>query len=152
MRDRELASYGSRVAARLVDIVVTWLLAGLVAAPWILAAVAAGDGSTAVIVTGVIFVPLAAAMWFFYEALFMMRKGDRNGQTIGKQMAGIRVVADSEQPMTFGTGALRDTVGKNVLGTVTGGLFSIVDYLWPLFESEDRALHDLLAKTHVVRA
>jgi uncharacterized RDD family membrane protein YckC len=57
----------------------------------------------------------------------MMRKGERNGQTLGKQVAGIRVVADSGQPMTFGTGALRDTIGKNLLGTVTGGLYSIVD-------------------------
>ena len=90
MPDRELASYGSRVAARVVDILATWVLAALVASPWIIAAVA--------------------------------------------------------------TGAVRDTIGKNVLGTATGGLYSVVDYLWPVFDSENRALHDLMAKTDVVRA
>ena len=152
MNDAELAGYGSRVVARIVDTIGTWVLALLVAGPWIATAAAAGDGSTAVLVTGIVFGPLALVAFFLYEALFMMRRGERNGQTPGKQLVGIRVRADGGEPMTFGTGFLRDTVGKTLLGTVTGGLYTLVDFVWPLFDGEKRALHDMLAKTHVVRA
>ncbi len=138
--------------ARLVDIVLGWVFAALVASPWILAAVLSEETNTAVVVAGVIFGPLAVAAWFLYEPIFMARKGERNGQTPGKQVVSIRVVPEAGGPLPFGTGVVRDTVAKNILGTATGGLFSLVDFLWPLWDDRSQALHDKMANTLVVRA
>jgi hypothetical protein len=80
----------------------------------------------------------------------MTRKGERNGQTFGKQAAGIRVVRDDGEPVTLGTVASREWLLKFVGGTVTFGVGYVVDSLWPLGEREDRALHDLVVHTHVV--
>ena len=38
-----------------------------------------------------------------YAPMLMMRDGARNGQTLGKQFVGIRVVRDNGQPYDFGT-------------------------------------------------
>lgn len=122
------------------------------ASPWIAAAVIFGDGSTPVLVTELIFFPLAVAMLFLYDALFTMRRGRRNGQTLGKQMVGIRVVSDHAPRVGVGTALLRDFVCKGLLGFVTGGLFNIISVLWVLPKRENRALHDPMAGTHVVRA
>jgi uncharacterized RDD family membrane protein YckC len=65
----------------------------------------------------------------------------------------IRVVRADGAPVTFGLGLLREFVVKQLFGiALTGGLFWLVDALWPLFDDQDRAVHDIIAETHVVRA
>ena len=148
---REPAGYGRRVAAYLLDVLASWVLAALVASPW-LAGDLLFDDSTLNLVLAVPFGAGAAAMFLLYEPIFMRRSGTRNGQTLGKQVLGIRVTRDDRRPVGFGTGTLRDVLFKTVLGFFTAGLFNLVDFVWPLWEGEDRALHDLVARTHVVRA
>jgi uncharacterized RDD family membrane protein YckC len=77
-----------------------------------------------------------------------------NGKTVGRMATGIRVVRTSGEPMTLGLAALREIVIK---GIVVGGLaqftFAIVfflDVLWPLWDEENRALHDFPIKTRTV--
>jgi uncharacterized RDD family membrane protein YckC len=146
----ELAGYGRRVLAWILDLLASWLVAAVIAAPWILADVAFDD-ETLNLILGVPLFTGALAVVVLWEPIFMRRHGDRNGQTPGKQAMGIRVVRDDGRPVTFATGLLRDFLFKTVLGGFSGGLFSLVDYLWPLWERENRALHDLVAGTHVVR-
>ena len=91
-----------------------------------------------------------------YYPLLMMREGKANGQTLGKQIVGIRVVQESRQPFTYGPAALREFVIKNLLFGTIGGFFlgipTLLDYLWPLWDDQNRALHDMLASTRVVQA
>lgn len=58
--------------------------------------------------------------------------------------------------MSFGRAALREIVMKGVVfgfgGAFTAGLAGVLDLLWPLWDPERRALHDMLAATRVVRA
>jgi uncharacterized RDD family membrane protein YckC len=92
----------------------------------------------------------------------LTRAGVRNGQTIGKQGSAIRVVRNDGHPVDAKTWLVREGIGKasipgllSLLSPIIAlvvVLYLLVDYLWPLFESENRALHDLLAGTHVVRA
>jgi len=44
------------------------------------------------------------------------------------------------------------TLVVGALSTVTFGLVFLLNYLWPLWDKERRAGHDLLAKTRVIEA
>lgn len=79
----------------------------------------------------------------------MARGGANNGQTFGKQIAGIRVVHEAGQPMDFAKGIIRDFVGKTVLGFVP--LYSLVDSLFPLGDGRNQAIHDKIGSTTVHR-
>jgi RDD family protein len=39
-----------------------------------------------------------------------------------------------------------------VLGSLTAGIALLIDYLWPLWDEENRALHDYLVNTRTVLA
>jgi len=92
----------------------------------------------------------------FYAPVLMARRGDRNGQTWGKQVVGIRVVRDTGQPIDIGYGFVREFVVKNLLFGAIGiwfiGIPVLLDYLWPLWDSQNRCLHDIIVKSHVLRA
>jgi uncharacterized RDD family membrane protein YckC len=149
----QLASWGSRVGAALLDgLIVVVAIAVLVA----LIVGAAAVNNVLGIVVGVILGLAIAALYVAYGAYFMARSGPRNGQTPGKQAVGIRVVRDNGKPFDFGNGLLREFVVKILLfGWVGGFFFSIpplLDVLWPLWDDQNRALHDMIVSTHVIRA
>jgi uncharacterized RDD family membrane protein YckC len=91
-----------------------------------------------------------------YAPLLMMRSGAHNGQTLGKQMIGIRVVRNSGESMGFAWAAFREVVIKGLLVGIASSIIPFIPWLldncWPLWDDENRALHDMLAQTHVVRA
>ncbi len=67
-----------------------------------------------------------------------------NGKTLGRMACGIRVVRANGQPMDYGTAVLREVVVKWLLinvvaGSFTLGLATLLDYLWPLWDEENRA-------------
>jgi uncharacterized RDD family membrane protein YckC len=105
---------------------------------------------------GVILFLVGLVVAFFYFPLTMMREGEHNGKTLGKQILGIRVGRDGGESVTFGWALLRQFVVIYLLFQVVGGfLFGIpwlVDVLWPLWDAENRALHDMIVKSHVLRA
>jgi uncharacterized RDD family membrane protein YckC len=146
----ELATWWSRAGALLLD--------GLFALlPIIVGVIFAATDSTALQTIGVIIV-FAGIVWcyFVYYPVFMMRGGERNGQSLGKQIAGIRVVRDHGEPMTYGWALLREFVVRGLLFGVVGSFFFsipiLLDYLWPIWDESNRALHDMVVSTHVVRA
>jgi uncharacterized RDD family membrane protein YckC len=65
------------------------------------------------------------------------------------------VVRANGERMTFGWAMLREVAVKSLLfgiaGSVTFGLASLADYLWPLWDDENRALHDFIVNTRVVK-
>lgn len=83
-----------------------------------------------------------------------------DGQTAGKAIMKIRVVCTDNRPMRLYRAGWREVVIKTViLGTLFPlatifGLFGILivglDSLWPLWDRENRALHDMLARTRVI--
>jgi uncharacterized RDD family membrane protein YckC len=86
----------------------------------------------------------------------MKRRGRHNGQTWGKQACGIRVIRADGRPMKFADAALRMIVYKSFGGIVASTfvpLFPwILNFLWPTWDEQHRALHDLAADTRVVSA
>ncbi len=136
----DLAGYGSRVGAYLLDSLVVALLAGIVV-------VAVGGDSDDVQLYAIAASILAA---FTYAPLLLCRSGSHNGQTLGKQALGIRVVRHDAAAIGLGTALLREGVGKGLLSVIP--LFTLVDFLFPLGDARRQAIHDKLGSTFVVRA
>jgi hypothetical protein len=38
-----------------------------------------------------------------------------------------------------------------IAGSLTGGLANLADVLWPLWDEENRALHDMIVDTRVIK-
>jgi uncharacterized RDD family membrane protein YckC len=142
----ELSGWWRRVGAYILDAIftaiLTWVGYGLVLA-----------GSTGV---GVTLIGIGVVVAFFYFPLTMMREGEHNGQSFGKQLLGIRVARDTGEQVTFGWALLRQFVVIYLLFQVVGGFLAgipwIIDVLWPLWDRENRALHDMIVSSHVLRA
>jgi uncharacterized RDD family membrane protein YckC len=153
---RQLAGWGSRFAAWLIDVLVLLIPLGIVSAVILGAMVDSDTSAWGWIGASILFFLAVSAVWLLYAPLLMMREGARNGQTLGKQFVGIRVVRDSGEPMGFGWAALREVVVKNLAVSIAASIIPFVpwllNYLWPLWDDQNRALHDLAVQTHVVRA
>ena len=143
---RPLSGWWRRVGAYLID----WLLISiLLSLGWYLLF----TGSELI---GGILAFIGLVLAFFYWPLTMAREGEQNGQSFGKQALGITVSRDTGEPVTFGWAILRQFVVIYLLFQVVGGIAFglpwLIDILWPLWDRENRALHDMIVKSHVVHA
>jgi uncharacterized RDD family membrane protein YckC len=87
----------------------------------------------------------------------VMRASD--GQTLGKWLLGIRVARTDGAAMSATRATWRQVAllillpdAATWLGPYTSAIASaalFLDYLWPLWDRENRALHDMLAATRV---
>lgn len=155
----ELASWGSRVAAALIDALIVGLFAVVLLAALGIGLVGASDDETGVvawIVAAVLTVLAFAIVWLLYAPLLMIRSGARNGQTVGKQLLGIRVARDSGEAYGFWPAVLREVVVKNLAVGIASAVIPVLpwllDVMWPLWDDENRTLHDMAVSTHVYRA
>jgi uncharacterized RDD family membrane protein YckC len=150
---RPLASWGSRVGATLVDALI---LVVPVAALIVLIVVVAFSSPGGAIAIGLLSGLAYLIALLLYAPVLMSREGGGNGQTWGKQIVGIRAVRNGGRPFDFGTAALREIAIKGLLFGWVGGWFlgipTLLDYLWPLWDDENRCLHDMVAQTHVIRS
>ncbi len=148
-----LASWGSRLGATLIDWLI--LLVPVVILTIIVVGIAAGS-DTGAVVTGILGLLAYLVVAFAYAPVLMARDGQNNGQTWGKQMLGIRVVRDSGEAMSFGWAALREIAVKGLAVGIAASIIPIIpwflNYFWPLWDDQNRALHDMVCSTHVVRA
>ena len=152
-----LAGWWSRVGAALIDSVIVGvgglLLLIAITAPFSLGFFAGEDAGWISIVVGLFLAIICVSiMALLYAPALMART---NGKTLGRMAVGIRVVRANGEPMTFGFAMLREVAVKTLLfgiaAAITGGLASLADVLWPLWDEENRALHDLIVDTRVVK-
>jgi uncharacterized RDD family membrane protein YckC len=137
----ELASIGRRFGALWVDSV----LLMLVLMPLSIAAgVAAGAAGKADPGLGFSFLVMVAAagVMFVYEGLMLASRG----QTLGKMAVGIKVVTPEGRDIGGG-----QAWGRALTRQVFFSYFALVNYLPALFTKQKTAIHDLAAKTRVVR-
>lgn len=150
--DPRLAGRWRRFFAWLVDLVAMTAIAFATAfvLAFVVALVSDGDldedsGSAA-------FYGVILLIAVFYYPLLMRRSGRRNGQTLGKQLLGVRVVTREGEPVTFGRAFRRDVLGTTVINFFTGGLYFLADYPVGLLTDRRQTLHDRIAATFVFRA
>jgi len=157
----QLAGWGGRLGAHLIDVLILTvpflILFVLIAGAVGLTGGSGSDGGlVAAIVLGLLGVLVFAVLALLYAPLLMMRGGQRNGQTWGKQVVGLRVVRDNGQAWTFGPAALREVVLKLIAVNVASLFIPFIpwflNFFWPLWDDQNRALHDMAASSHVVKA
>jgi len=136
------ASFGSRVAATLIDAVILTLifvaLAIVIFVPVVLI-----DRNSEVLagLASLVLFAVATAAFVAYAAL----EGGRRGQTIGKRLMGIRVI-------DYGTGAPIG-IGRAILRGIIrqlGGIPLYLGWLWMLWDPERQGWHDKVANDLVV--
>jgi uncharacterized RDD family membrane protein YckC len=151
-----LAGWWRRAGAQVIDGIIVGV-AGLllligITAPFSIGFFASDNTGFIAIAVGlflaVISVAIAATL---YAPAWMART---NGRTLGRIATGIRVVRASGEPITFGFAMLREVAVKALLfgiaGVITGGLANLLDYLWPLWDEENRALHDFVVDSRTI--
>ena len=156
------AGWWSRVGAAIVDMVVILvpaLILGAAIFGGFTAAFSDDDSGLDVlgaVAAGLAYLLLLTVIAIIYAPLLMRRPGERNGQTWGKQLFGIRVVRTNGVPMDFTWSAVREPLVKGLgLGfasTIIPLVPYLLDVLWPLWDDENRAVHDMVVGTRVVKA
>jgi uncharacterized RDD family membrane protein YckC len=152
-----LAGWWSRVGAQLIDGLIIGiggtLLVIAITAPFSIGFFANdGVGIVSVVIGLLLAVLCVSIVALLYAPALMART---NGQTLGRMATGIRVVRANGVPIDFGFAMLREVAVKTllfgVLGALTGGLAQLIDVLWPLWDEENRALHDFVVDTRTIR-
>jgi uncharacterized RDD family membrane protein YckC len=152
-----LASWLSRVGAQLIDGVIIGVGALILFLP-IGAAAGVGfaddsDASIAAAIIGLVLWTVCIAIIAMLYAPVMMAR--TNGKTLGRMVMNIRVVRTSGERVTFGYAFVREVLVKSllfgILGSFTFGLAPLIDNLWPLWDEENRALHDFICNSRVVK-
>ena len=152
-----LATWLSRVGAQLIDGLIIGVGALILFLP---IGAALGVGAASDSNTGIGAAIVGLLFWVFcvviiavlYAPVLMART---NGKTLGRMVMNIRVVRTSGEPITFGFAMLREVavkaLGFGIAGSFTFGLANLLDSLWPLWDEENRALHDFIVSTRVVK-
>jgi uncharacterized RDD family membrane protein YckC len=175
----DLSGHGRRLAAAALDAVAYALVVGGCAVVGFLAGLAGGattdDSSDGweelgwILLGTVLGIVVGIVCWLVLIVWLVRRPGARNGQTIGKQLVGIRAARVDGTPIGVGTALLREVLAKGLLIGITSslvsGLLGFVDggsiglvvavAVWygPAFADEQRrALHDRMLGTRVVVA
>jgi uncharacterized RDD family membrane protein YckC len=151
-----LAGWWRRVGAQVIDGLIVGV-GGVALAIAIMAPFSAGFlvddgvGVVALIVGFLISAVCVAIVALLYAPALMART---NGKTLGRMATGIRVMRAGGEPMSFGFAMLREVAVKALLvgiaSSLTFGLAWLIDVLWPLWDEENRAIHDLAVDTRVV--
>ena len=150
-----LAGWWSRVGAAIIDGLIIGVVGVILLAIFGVGFASSDESDTgfgALVVAGIVSTLAFAVAALLYAPLMMAKT---NGKTLGRMAVGNRVVRANGQPMTFGWAMLREVAIKMLLvgvaNSVTFGLAGLLDVLWPLWDDENRALHDFLVDTRTVK-
>lgn len=141
------ANYGSRAVAYLIDVLILWGvgISGVIVGLVMLFSNVSRPIGIILIVAAIIWIP-AGAVWNY-----IIRQGS-SGQTFGKSRMGIRLVrVDTGRPIGAGLAIIRVLAGW-LFNTLTGGIFLIVDLIFPAFDKRRQRVIDKMLNTVVVDA
>ena len=142
----EPAGFWIRFLAYLIDSFIVTLLMALIWAPSVFVTIKAatsaeGPGPLAAILPFLSFllgtaVALGYILWFWAS----------RGATPGKKMLGLKIVReDGEEPIGWGTAFMR------LVGYMVSGFVLYIGFLMIAFNAEKKGLHDMIAKTRVLK-
>ena len=174
-----LAGHGRRLAAVLLDAVAYCLVVGACGGLGLVAGLIRGSSADDtgdgwkelewIVLGTVVGLAIGVVCWVVLVVWVARRPGERNGQTIGKQLVGIRTMRIGGAPLDVGAALLREVLAKGLLVGMTSSLisgflgfadagvigFAVAIAVWygpALVDDERRALHDRMLGTRVVDA
>jgi uncharacterized RDD family membrane protein YckC len=146
----ELSGWGRRFGAAFVDGIIVQIVSSIIAAAVGLSVFSSSSEIDAGNEVSVFMIYLAVS-----TVLVVGVMGYTGGQSIGKMAMDIRVVREDGRPMDYSFAFVREFLVKNVLMTLiavfTLGIGWLINYLWPLWDDQNRAGHDRIVKSRVVR-
>ena len=137
------AGWGSRFAAYLLDGII--VAAALFALFLVLAVLSSAAGEVSFP-----FGFFSVAGFVLSIAYFTVLHGGPRGQTLGKRAVGIRVVDEGGRSIGYGR-----AFGRYAIALLFGVVFMLaylINYLWPLWDGRNQALHDKVVGSFVVPA
>ncbi len=137
----ECASFGARLLALIIDMVIVNTASSLIQAPF-LALMLGNLNSTTMIVGFVAPIILVGGMAVFYTVWL---ESSAWQATLGKKLLGLRVVDLDGQRITFWKSASRN-FNKSISSLILG-----IGYLMPLWTQQRQALHDRMARCLVIK-
>jgi uncharacterized RDD family membrane protein YckC len=147
----ELATWWARVGAAAVDFLVRLAIIAVPAAVGALLFLVSADAGIVGLIASGGFGALVASL--VYAPLMIART---NGQTVGHRAVGTRIVMADGSRVTGGRAFVREVLVKNLvmegIGSLTLYALTIANYLFPLWDDGNEALHDKICKTRVVVA
>ncbi|MFT4048554.1 MAG: RDD family protein [Solirubrobacterales bacterium] len=152
----QLASWLSRGGALIIDQLLIGLIIVALAVPFVAMSGGSIDNEDDLVVG--IFLPILLLGLFVVPTVYYCWSMSKtNGQTPGKKVAGIRVVREDGAPITAGFAFRRQIFWISIVFSFLGGiiLFNLpilIDYLWPLWDDKNQALHDKCVNSRVVLA
>ncbi len=155
------ASWGSRFSAYLLDgllvfaVMVVPMVIGLVVVFRDAEIDPVTDELTSLDMSGLLLVVLGFGLGLAVDVWNRVFRQGRRGQSLGKQVLGIKVVALTHgAPIGTGSGLGRWAMQSVVPGLVPflGSVYVLVDGLFPLWDEKHQAVHDKAVGSVVVRA
>jgi uncharacterized RDD family membrane protein YckC len=151
-----LAPWWRRAAAQVIDGVIiavgALLILAVLGAVFSIGFLEGEDTGVLALIAGFVLWVLAVTVAGLVYAPWLMAA--TNGKTLGRMATGIRVIRTDGQRISFGFAMLREVAVKALLfgiaGSVTFGIANLLDWLWPLWDEENRALHDFIVQTRTV--
>lgn len=149
-----LADWGPRVGASLIDGLIISAIFAVIFVPLLAAFPFLSDSTGGII--GLVLAGLGGIFIFcvalaLYAPILLVKW---DGQTVGKRAVGIRVIKADGEKLDFVEAFVREGIIKGLLvlliAMFTFALVPLVNYLWPLWDDENRCLHDFLCNTRVV--
>lgn len=151
------ASFGKRLLAEVIDIAVVTANLLVPVALGVLAIVgsvgtdANGDVNRVtnggLLALGIAAIVLGVIGVLLYEPLLTARTGAGNGQTVGKRVAGVRIVNLQGGPISTG-----QAWGRALFKACFSDKLFYLGYLWMLWDARKQTWHDKVASTYVIDA
>lgn len=148
MTNFTLAGFGARLVAQIIDSLIVGFAMSLIIIPIFgIGALtgAMGDSDRAGLIAGLAILPIILMAFVgpvIYEVLML---SSSRQATFGKVIMKIKVIDEQGQRLTLGA-----AVGRTLIKYLTVN-FCFLLWLWPLFNKEEQALHDLIVRDLVIR-
>jgi uncharacterized RDD family membrane protein YckC len=112
------------------------------------------SGSTMLLIS-IISMVITLLVISLYYGLTMRRSGAKNGQSWGKQLMNIRVIHQDNTQVDFVSACYRQVLiiyllVNSLFSFITLFIFPVINYLYPVWDKNNQALHDKMARTQVV--
>jgi uncharacterized RDD family membrane protein YckC len=140
----EMAGFGIRAAASILDYILIMIPYGVFVLMVLLGAMAAAGPGVMSGASGVLLIILLVLPALMYEGLMLQFKG----QTVGKMICKLKVVNPEGGDITPGQAWGRALV-RVLLGQVPFGIGWLINYLYALGKDKT-CVHDIAAKTRVI--